>query len=229
MNWRRGLLFAGIHLAVAVPMILMMEARDANVAREYLAAVAEAAREAAAKPSAPVTPAPSQASTEQAEETVSFDPCAMWVHYPAQVVVVQATDMLPLALAGWEMDCPPRWSLAGRVRGNRTWPPTAKWMTEQRRIDSGLCALIAFFWFLAGGFPLVRTLRWQEWWREPGGFIAACAVPAGILASIPAIDGAARLPALFAMFAWYWWFGLLVWKSLRFGWRRVARKTVHRG
>jgi hypothetical protein len=212
-------------------MILKMEARDANAAREHEANIAEAAREAAAKAPTPVTPAPTETNSGQAEETISFElnPCEGWIDYPAPVVVIQAADMLPLALAGWEMNCTPRWSIAGRVRGKMTWPPTAKWMPEQRKIDGGLCALIGCFWFLAGGFPLVRRQRWQEWWRDPGGFITACAVPAGILALIPAIDGAASLPALIAMFAWYWWFGLLVWKSLRYGWRWVTGKTVQGG
>jgi hypothetical protein len=229
MNWRRGLLLAAIHLAVALPMIWMMEARDEKAMRDEGENIAEAAREAAAKPQEPVKPAPLPASPEQAEETVTFNPCGMWVHYPPQVVVVQAADMPSLALAGWEMDCPPRWSIAGRLRGNSTWPPTPSWMATQRRIDAGLGLLIALQWFLVGGFPLVRNLRWREWWTEPGAFITACGVPAGLLALFPVVEGVAQVPALLAMLGWYWWFGLLVWRLLRGTWRLVVRRPVATG
>lgn len=126
MNWRRGLLFAGINLAVAIPMILMMQARDQKDALTQEEIMAKGATEDAPGPPEPPTPEPHQASPEQAEETVSFtfDPCTMRVHYPVQVVVVQAADLPSFALAGWEEGCLPHWSLAGRLRGKMTWPPT---------------------------------------------------------------------------------------------------------
>jgi hypothetical protein len=91
-------------------------------------------------------------------------------------------------------------------------------METQRKIDAGLCLFIAMQWFLMGGFPLVRT---QKWWADPGAFITTCAVLAGSIALIPVVDGIARLPALLAMLAWLWWFGLLIWKTLQFGWRMI--------
>jgi hypothetical protein len=221
MNWRRGLLLAGINLTVAVSMILMMEARD----QKYALTQEEIMAKGAPRPPEPPTPKPAPASPEQAEETVSFDPCGMWVHYPVQVVVVQAADMPSFALAGWEDVCPPHWSLAGRLRGKRTWPPTRLWLETQRKIDAGLCLFIAIQWFLMGGLPLVRT---RKWWADPGSFITACAVLAGATALIPVIDEVARLPALIAMLAWLWWFGLLVWKTLQFGWRMITAWRVPR-
>ena len=83
----------------------------------------------------------------------------MWADYPVQVVVVQAADMPSTALAGWYGDCSPHWSVAGRLRGTMTWPPTPLWMETQREIDAGLCLFIAMQWFLMGGFPLVRTRK----------------------------------------------------------------------
>ncbi len=220
MNWRRGLLLAGINLAVAVPMILMMEARDQKDALTQEEIMAKDARDVVPKPPEPPTaPEPAQAKPEQAEGTVTFDPCGMWVHYPGQVVVVQAADMPALALAGWEDVCPPHWSLAGRLRGKMTWPPTPLWMETQRKIDAGLSLFIAIQWFLLGGFPLVRA---RKWWADPGSFITACAVLAGVMALIPVVDEIARLPALIAMFAWLWWFGLLAWRTLQFGWRMTT-------
>ena len=223
MNWRRGLLLAGINLAVAIPMILMMEARDSKDALTQEEIMAKGA------PSPPEFPwpKPAPANPEQAEETVgfTFDPCTMVFHYPAQVVVVQAADMPSVVLAGWADICPPHWSLAGRLREKPMWQITPLWMETQRKIDAGLCLFIAVQWFLMGGFPLVRT---QKWWADPGSFITACAVLAGAIALIPVVDGFARLPALIAGLAWLWWFGLLVWKTLQFGWRITTAMRVPR-
>jgi len=219
MDWRRGLLLAGINLAVAIPMIVIMEARDQKYALTREEIMAKADRGDPPRPPEPPAPEPARASAEQAEETVSFDPCTMWVHYPAQVVVVQAADLPSYALAGWENVCPPRWSLAGRLHGKMTWPPTPLWMETQRKIDCGLCLFIAMQWLFMGGFPLVRA---QKWWAEPGAFITACGVLAGAIALIPRVDGFARLPALIAMLALLWWFGLLAWKTLQFGWRMTT-------
>jgi len=226
MNWRRGLLLAGINLAVAVPMILMMEARDQEYALTQEEIMAKAAMKDAPRPPGPPTPEPSKVGPEQTEETVSFDPCTMWGgHYPLQVVVVRATEIPSAVLAGWNDDCPPNWSLAGRLRGKMTWPPTPLWMATQRKIDAGLCLLIAMQWFLMGGFPLVQT---HKWWADPGAFITACAVVAGAIALVPVIDDFARLPAGIAMLAFLWWFCLLVWKTVHFGWRMAVAWRVHR-
>jgi hypothetical protein len=219
MNWRRGLLLAGINLAVAVPMILMMEARDQKYALTSEKIMAKTSIKDAPKPPEPITPEPAPANSEQADEAVTFDLCGALVNYPAQVVVVQAADMPSVVLAGWEFDCPPHWSIAGRIRGKMKWPPTPLWMETQRKIDAGLCLFIAIQWILIGGFPLVRT---RKWWADPGAFITACAVLAGAVALIPVIDGLAKLPALIAMLAWYWWSGLLVWRMLQFGWRMAT-------
>ncbi len=206
-------------------MLLMTEARDQKYALTQEEIMAKAARKDPPPPPEPPTPEPHQASAEQVEQTVSFtfDPCTMSVHYPAQVVVVQAADLPSFVLAGWEVGCPPQWSLAGRLRGKMTWPPTPFWMERQREIDAGLCLLIAIQWFLMGGFPLVRT---RKWWDEPGSFITGCTVLAGAIALIPVVEGLARLPALIAMLAWLLWFGLLAWKALQFGWRMATAWRV---
>ena len=230
MNWRRGLLLAGINLAVAVPMILIMEARDQKSALTQEEIMAKASVMDAPKPPDPPTPELYETSSEQTtspEQAVGFDPCEMWGHYPVQVVVVQAVGMPSVVLAGWEDPCPSHWSLAGRLRGKRTWPPTPLWMETQRKIDTGLCLIIAMQWFLMGGFPLVRS---QKWWADPGSFITGCAVVAGAVALIPGVDEIARLPASIAMLAFLWWFGLLVWRTLQFGWRMsTARRAPRSG
>jgi len=69
MNLRRGLLLAGINLAVAVPMILMMEARDQEYALTQEEIMAKAAREDAPGPPETPTPEPDQPGPEQATAT----------------------------------------------------------------------------------------------------------------------------------------------------------------
>jgi len=202
-----------------------MEAKDQKYALTQEEIMAKADRRDPPRPPEPSASGPTQASPERAEETVGFAPCAMWANYPIQVVVVQAADIPSLVLAGWRDDCPSYWSLAGRLRGKMTWPPTPLWMETQRKIDAGLGLFIAVQWFLMGGFPLVRT---QKWWADPGAFITACAVLAGGIALTPVIDGFARLPASLAMLAWLWWFGLLVWRTLQFGWKKTTAWRVHR-
>lgn len=220
MDWRRGLLFAGIHLVVAAPMVLLVEAANLRYMEDRNADAMEAARDAAALP--PVTEPATIASADAEEngETVTFSPCGLWAEYPPEVVVVQLVDAPALVFSGWEMDCPARWSLAGRLRGNRSWPPDSAWMAAEYKIGAGLCAMIAVQWFLLGGFRLARR---PEWWRDPATFLTACAIVAGILGLLPGVDLAARLPALVAGLCWYWWFGLLVWRALSGGWRWVLR------
>jgi len=237
MNWRRGLLLAGIHLAVAAPMILLMEVRDERAMADAEEGIMERAVEAAIQPpEAPrlVIPAPSpappetQASPEnpEAEQTVSFIPCGMWVHYPPQVVVVQGADLPAYLLSEWNEICPPAWSLAGRLGKTSQWPPTSTSMATQRRIDAGFALMIAMQWFLLGAFPLVRNPSWRRWWGEPGTFITVCAVPACLLALIPGVDVLARLFALPATLAWFWWCGLPVWMLICGAWRTVVRKQT---
>ncbi|MGA9668662.1 MAG: hypothetical protein WBQ94_05595 [Terracidiphilus sp.] len=237
MNWRRGLLLAGIHLTIAAPMVLMIEARDEKAMRDAEERIMERAVEAAIKP--PEAPKlapdpansepPAPASPEQVEQAVSFSPCGMWVHYVPQVVVVQSADLPADFLAQWEEFCPPAWTLAGRLRRITMWPPTSSSMATQRKIDAGLGLLIALQWFLLGAFPLVRNPTWRRWWGEPGSFITVCAVLAGLLALIPAVDTIARLPALLAMLAWFCWVGLLMWVLLCGTWRLVVRKPAATG
>jgi len=230
-------LLAGIHLAVAGAMVLMMEARDEKAMRDADEGIMERAVEAAIKPPAApelVNPAPVPASPEapanpenpEGEQTVSFPPCGMWVHYPPQVVVLQGADMPALALAGWEMECPLHWSIAGKLRGISEWPPSPSWMATQRQVDVGFGLLIALQWFLMGAFPLLRTRGWRELLRDPGSFITVCSVSAALFALIPSIDGVSQLPSLFAMLGWYWWFGFLISRLLNLFWRQVVRKRT---
>jgi hypothetical protein len=230
MNWKRGILLAAINLAAAVPMMVLLDARDVRYLRENEAAKASEA------PSTPpvwvdkdgglttVEPAATGGPAPAEEETVIFDPCRMWVTYPPQEYVVQFGNLPVFAVSGWRDDCPAKWTISGLIRG--TGFLTRQRLAAQRRVDLWLCALIAAQWLLVGSFPL--TMR-RRIWQEPGSLITSCSVIGCLLALISAIDVLAKAPALVAGLAWLWWAGLVVWTGVRLGglwvsrrWRRAA-------
>src|SRR5215469_2946442 len=228
MNWRRGLLMAGIHLAVAVPLILSLEASDARMLQIREEANAEATRESAVSPSQSAQPNSDQQGS-LAGETVAFDldPCSMTTRYPAQALVEQSATFPTLFFTGWRVYCAPDWSMAGRMNAGRWRGPTisdeAAANSAKRQADLAFVLVVAFQWFLVGSFPLIRL---KAWWREPGAFITACTVIGGILALVKLTGNFASLLPVIVYFAWLSWFGLVAWKLLRSGWRLIARKAV---
>jgi hypothetical protein len=156
----------------------------------------------------------------QEEQTVTFPLCGGWVHYPAQVEVVRFGNMPASALAGWRLDCRPRWTLSGRILGETEKAPNERDLPLQRRVDVGLCVLIVVQWIIVGGLPVTRP---QRLWCEPGAFITVCTLIASGLAINHAIEGSARLPALFAGLAWLLWFVWLICKGIWLAWRSLIR------
>jgi hypothetical protein len=73
-QWRRGLVLAGIHLAISVPLILMEESRiwDWVHSQENW------------------RPHPAPEVQPDEGETVTFNPCAMWYHlsFPQRIIVM---------------------------------------------------------------------------------------------------------------------------------------------
>jgi len=216
MNWRRGVLLAGINLVTAVPLIYLLAVRDAQFLkeREQQSAVPEMLPRNMNREFSPLVGV--RIVQVQEEQTVTFNPCGLWAHYPPQVSVVQLGNLPAFVLSQWREACPPRWSVAGmlgvRVAGWST-PDNFKAM---RKVDAALCLMIAIQWFLIGSFPLSRPRRW---WAEPGAFITASTGVAACIAIIPVVDDLARLPALVAFGGWLWWFGLLLWKPVHLAWQ----------
>jgi hypothetical protein len=203
MNWRRGLLLAGVHLAVAGSLIAWLEIKDAH------------SRESAKT----YSPEPQQQSAEQEGETVTFDLCTMIGDSSFQERFIYLADIPAVYLTGWHTPCPPRWTLAGMLHIKFYWQSA----NMERQVDFGLLFLILIQWFLIGGYPLIRPKRW--WW-EPGTFITLCIIISLVLILNPWIDYLSGIPILFAFFAWFWWFGLLIWKSLQGIWRLARRGTA---
>ncbi|MGD0292450.1 MAG: hypothetical protein ABSB30_01215 [Terracidiphilus sp.] len=204
MNWRRGLLLAGIHLAVAGTLIVWEEVEIEQHSKSLISNNTKTV----------------QMDATQEGETVSFRPCGMWVEYSPQFYIVQFANIPAFILTDWQDECPPYWTLSGILHADRE----HRTVKSQRQVDIGLVIIIALQWFLLGGFPLIQPRRW--WW-EPGAFITLCTLAAFVIVLIPVIDAASKLPMLFALLAWLWWFGLLVWKSFRYGWRLARRVIAH--
>jgi hypothetical protein len=221
MNWRRGLLLAGIHLAVAAAVIAMDGVRGSSLLRNEMREGVATLRNVA----------------WQESDQVSFDLChGGFVHYSDRPrdVIVKLANLPASAVSGWMRPCPARWSLAGLIE--------SRYFNQQIRVNEltsvGFCLLISAQWLLVGGLPLSQP---RHWFAEPGAFItlctviAACPVLLGAIlslvgtspvdAAVAALDWFGQFVALFAAAAWFWWFGLLVWKILRAGWRLASGRS----
>lgn len=220
MKWRRGVLLAFVNLAAALPLILMLEARDARWLDENGKAFRFRSSHGPVDAAAFDRRQTARLARIQEEQTVEFSPCAMWVEYPVQEEVVRMGNLPAFTLTGWRMECPPAWSLSALPVFDSMKGPIRARFSARRRLDLALLPLIALQWFLVGGFPLIKT---RKWWSEPGAAITCCTVLAAVLALIPVVDSAARFPAVFAAFGWLGWFGLLLWTALRFAFRSSAR------
>lgn len=203
MNWRRGLLLAGIHLVVAGTMLAWQES-------EYWRYL----KSERFDPS----PAHLELAVFQEEQTISFNPCdeGVFIDGFSPQNRIGGAASLPVALiTGWHTPCSTPSFLGSIVetRYHRTR------ISEILNIAI-LCVLVFIQWLLVGGFPLIRP---RFWWCEPGVFITFCTLVGTALAAIPNLAHTSVIPASFAELGWLWWFGLLAWTGFRSGWRLVRR------
>jgi hypothetical protein len=220
MNWRRGILLAAINLAIAAPLIMSAEHRDAAYVRDYY--VPPKAAEASALVPNPVA--------DPKNEGVSFSMCNMTDEFDWPERVVISANAPAFAITGWRRFCPAPWQIAGMLQLSSLERPAPSSMAAQREVDLSLSLLIPLQWFLVGAFPLTRP---RKPWIEPGISITICTALSAALFLItrphysfgllPDLGG---LPAAFAGLVWFWWFGLLLWKLARFTWKWTARHLV---
>ena len=215
MNWRRGLVLAGINVLVALPMICLLAARDAQVIRDWKQqpAIEEAPW---IDSSGRFSLAPTKIVLAQEEQTVSFSPCGLWRSILVQELVVQIGNLPVFAVSQWRADCPPKWSVASMLGVNNSGILSNDNFRAMRRVDVALCFLIAIQWFLIGGFPLVQP---ERWWLEPGAFITACTAIGSAIALIPVVEIFGRLPVFIAFLGWVSLFGLLIWMPVHWAWQ----------
>jgi len=209
MNWQRGVVLAAIHLTVAAVVIVRTEAAYwPNIRSERVRV--------------PVVIPPSATAEEAA--FANFFPCdeggIIDRAFAPREMAISAANMPVVLLVGWHEPCAQPSALDNVVekRYGRTRRAEVLILTIQ-------CAAFVLWWLIVGGFPLVRPRRW---WLEPGAFITAFTIPValasllipdGFAFRVPIVDPAAMIPAVIAMLAWLWWFGLLIWKTFRFAFR----------
>ena len=198
MNWRRGLLLAGINLAIVIPAFVWQEAQfwpwtNTDISGRLGARVEHA--------------------VFQEEMTVDLDPCHWFDIGSSRLEEVAGFANLPAALlTGWHEACLTRSALGRVIRkviGARN---------HLAEIADCICltALVLIQWILVGGIPLVRPKRW---WLEPGAFITTAAIIGASRTLIPRMFELARIPAVSAGIGWLWWLGLVFWKIGRLAWQ----------
>lgn len=188
-QWRRGLILAGIHLVICVPLIVWEEASrwDWVRSQENLPPL-ELTR--------PIPPLPPDAAKPADEgEAVSFSPCGMWYHTSLPQRIIVMGELPAAVLSRWGEPCPPSWSLAGQL--GIGWPNHDS-RRKEVEFSIGLCGLVALQWVLIGGFPLIHP---RGWYWEPGALITICTCTFFL--------------ALFAPLLWAAWFILLAWRLLQ--------------
>jgi hypothetical protein len=102
---------AGIHLAVAVPLILEIEADDLRSLGGYRKDVRAAAAETGKSPSEGAD------DLLQQEEIVTFDPCEGIIDYPLKVEALQVGEPWAASLSGLRSIC--RALASGAPRGGQ--------------------------------------------------------------------------------------------------------------
>jgi len=164
MNSRRGLLLAGINLAIATPGVV----RESMQFWQYTGG--DTARSQSSRVEYVVF---------QENVPISLDPCNWLDIGHSRLIEVGGFANLPTTLmTGWHDPCltkTPLGRLVRRVVGARNHPAEV--------VDCVcLATLLCIQWLLVGGIPLVRPNRW---WLEPGAFITTLAAIAAGLSLIP--------------------------------------------
>jgi hypothetical protein len=201
MNWRRGLLLAGIHFVAAGSLIAWKEALEWPYLRHSKSLQQNLAFRLVAW---------------QEDQTITFDPCGFWRSIPLQVTVAQIGELPAAILTGWGADCPDPRTLYGILHQG----PAKNTPRERMIVLAAFVILIPLQWLAIGGFPLNRPRRW---WIEPGAFITAYMVGASLFVFIPPLSRLVQILAIFPSLAWLCWLALLVFKSIRFGRRKLHR------
>jgi hypothetical protein len=201
MQWRRGILFAAVHLTVVLPIVVSLEIDDAAMLRRQHERF-----------KLPAVPVPAASASEPAADTDSIDMCSLIDQYSPREDIVGIANPFAISVTEWRAFCPPRWSISGMLISNAWAPLTSARFAKERIVDVIFVLLIAVQWLLIGGFPL-RPHR--ELWGDPATQITACTVAAGVLSFVPNVEQFCTLPMFYALAAWFWWLSLVATKLFR--------------
>ena len=213
MKWRRGLIIAGIHLAIAVPLIVS----------ELMPRYAVEKTHSLNQNSAPELQLVAFQESEQAVEFVPI--CEEWRSMSWQEKVLDSSELPATIASGWNSDCPAGWTTAGMIGID------IRHHTRVQEIGSSaaFCLLIALQWLMFGGLPLIQPRRW---WLEPGACNTASTLLVVALLAIGKLIEAMGYPELLAViglpafailllivFTWMVWLALLLWKAVNSCWK----------
>lgn len=217
MNWARGLKFAGIHVAIAIPLIASQEIPRWETEKIH----SQTHRISIVL-----------AAYQEEPSTVDFTPmCEEWRSQSWEEKLLAASETPALILSGWNSDCPAAWTISGMLGIDLRHRSVA-----QRLFSSlGLCCLVTVQWLLLGGLPLVEPRRW---WLEPGAANTALTIVAiplsmmgdAIASNVVELTSAAIAFGILAfialiliLFTWLEWLSLIAWRLVLSGWRAASR------
>lgn len=197
MQWKRGLLIAGIHLAVVGAMFVqeesavwpMIKASAGGTAVLRLAAWQE------------------EPMADSCGESIADVPM------PVEEKIVGFANLPVALLTGWHQPCATPGRLTAMIQGKAGKPTHASEITT----SIILCILVFAQWLVVGGFPVVKP---KQWWAEPAVFITACTLVSVALMLVPSLHDVAYFPALISVIVWIVWLMIVLWKALQIGLRK---------
>jgi len=204
MNWRRGILFASIHVLIAGGVLVWNESRFWQFIRTDR--------------NRPVLLPNSDAGLG-----ADFNPCEggqyCWGPIPPDHKVLGFADFPVELISGGHEPCNLPTPLDQMVQMK-----FGKTHKSEVLILAILGVEIAALWFLLGAFPLSHPRRW---WLEPGALITTCTPPIAALAFVPETIFPRNAIFLLAFIAWAYLFGVLVWHSFKWLRKLAARRAAH--
>ena len=204
MNWRRGILFAGIHVLAAGSVLVWNESQFWRYIRTDRN-----------RPVSLPSPDPGMGTY--------FNPCEGWRWCygpisPGQAILSFA-DIPVGIISGGHEPCNSPTPLDRLVQTQ-----VGKTHKSELVILAILAIAIAVQWFVLGAFPLSRPNRR---WLEPGALITICTLPVAAMAVIPASIFPRNIIPFMGLVAWAFLFWVPIWRLIKWLWRLGPFGATH--
>lgn len=202
MNWRRGLLYALVHLLVVLPIIVHLRVADWS------------ARNAGGEQRTLLKEAKSQ------EDAVGWDPMAICCYPSPMEAIVGVTNLPAAILSGWKVrNSYSDTALAG-VMHHLLGRDSVK---GDVILDTCFLGLIFAQWLILGALPnWTRPLPSSPHPALINTVLGGCAL---LIAFLPLIHDFYRLPLLLILATWFVWFLVGIWQLSRYGIRRATNTS----